>query len=257
MDPDLLLYVVSRGSWRAGNYNGNAPPANNANKFYAEKVTDVELGSKLNGQLADRPLRLNVALYDENADGLQRDVYLTLGGAPASFTHNVPQGETKGIEVDGEFQATNWLKLGAAGAYTYANYPEPNVSVYGQSLTFSTYPDTPRLSGSVYGQVVFPVPEEWGAMSVRADLYGQAGVYFTGLAESISPGTRLPGYGLLNLRYDWQEIFGSQASLGLYVRNLLDHEYFQGGFANGPSAGVNVASPGVPQMFGMELTYTF
>jgi iron complex outermembrane receptor protein len=146
---------------------------------------------------------------------------------------------------------------GMAAAYTHGKYTEPTVSVYGQSLTFSTFPDTPDWSGSVYVKVDLPLPSQTGATSMRVDAYAQTSQWFTSLGSSLSPGTELPHYSVINMRYDWQKIFQSRLSLGLFVRNLQNKEYFQGGFANGPSAGVNVASPAPPRMYGGEINYAF
>src|SRR6202034_3467282 len=104
---------------------------------------------------------------------------------------NVPRAEVKGVELDGEIRAAKWLKLGLSGAYTDAVYTEPTVSVFGQTLTFSSYPDTPRWSGSIYGEVYLPVSDTAGTISLRADAYSQSSQYFTSLAATISPGTLL------------------------------------------------------------------
>jgi iron complex outermembrane receptor protein len=257
LTPSLLLYAVNRGSWRSGNYNGNAPPAGDENFFGPETTVDYEIGVKFSGQVVGHDLHANLALYNQNVKNVQRDVYLEIDGAPASFTHNVPKANVKGVEVDADLRAASWLTVGLAGAYTHGKYTDPTVSVYGQSLTFSTFPDTPDWSGSLYGQVDLPVSQQVGAMSIRADVYAQTSTWFTSLGGSLSPDTELPHYSVVNMRADWRKMFESPLSLGLYVRNLQNKAYYQGGFANGPSAGVNVASPAPPRMYGAELTYTF
>jgi iron complex outermembrane receptor protein len=257
LTPSLLLYAVNRGSWRSGNYNGNAPPAGNENFFGPETTVDYEVGVKFSGALLSHDVHTNLALYDQDVRNVQRDVYLTIDGAPASFTHNVPKANVKGVEWDADVRATNWLTLGMAAAYTHGKYSDPTVSVYGQSLTFSTFPDTPEWSGSAYGRVDIPTPPELGAVSFRADVYAQTSTWFTSLGRSLSPGTELPHYSVVNMRLDWRKILRSPLALALYVRNLQNKAYFQGGFANGPAAGVNVASPAPPRMYGAELNYTF
>jgi iron complex outermembrane recepter protein len=257
LTPNLLLYAVNRGSWRSGNFNGNAPPANGENFFGPETTVDYEIGAKFSGILFGRDMHANLALYNQNIKNVQRDVYLEIDGAPASFTQNVPKANVKGVELDADVRAANWLTVGMAGAYTQGKYTDPTVSAFGESLTFSTFPDTPDWSGSVYGQIDFPVAPQTGAVSVRADVYAQTSTWFTSLGYSISPGTELPHYSIVNMRGDWHNIFETRLSLGLYVRNLQNKAYFQGGFANGPSSGVNVASPAPPRMYGAELNYAF
>src|SRR3546814_9165792 len=70
-----------------------------------------------------------------------------------------------------------------------------------------------------------------GLMDVRADVYGQSSMYFSNSAKSITPDTQIPGYGLVNLRYEWLEIYGSKYSDSAFIRNLADKEYTTGGFA--------------------------
>jgi iron complex outermembrane receptor protein len=105
--------------------------------------------------------------------------------------------------------------------------------------------------------VTLPAPSQWGAMDVRTDLYAQTGMYFSNNNDTITPNTRIPGYGLVNMRYDWSDIMGSNFSLAAYVRNLADKEYYTGGFALSASLGVNSVAIGTPRMFGAEVSYDF
>src|SRR3546814_10369945 len=94
-------------------------------------------------------------------------------------------------------------------------------------------------------------------MDVRADVCGQSSMYFSNSAKSITPDTQIPGYGLVNLRYEWLEIYGSKYSVSAFIRNLADKEYYTGGFALTGSLGVNSVAVGTPRMFGAEITYRF
>jgi iron complex outermembrane receptor protein len=231
---------------------------NGQNQFFAETTHDVGLCSKFSGKVLAKSARLTVALYDRITRNVQRDVYFNIAGAPASFTHNIPQAEVEGIELDGEIHPAQWLTVGGNGAYTFATYTEPRVSLLGQNINFSTFQDTPRWAGSLYGQVDFEVPEAWGDMSIRADIYYQTNVYISSLYKSLDPGTKMPNYyALLNIRYDWQEIMGSRASISVYATNLLNRKYFLGGYALGADVGINTFIPGAPQMFGIETKYMF
>ena len=94
-------------------------------------------------------------------------------------------------------------------------------------------------------------------MSLRTDIYYQTSQTFSSLAASLAPGTTLPTYALLNLRYDWRGIMGTHASLGVFAKNVLNREYYLGGEALGPDVGFNEAVPGAPRKFGAEVTYKF
>lgn len=266
---DLLLYVQGRRSWRAGGFNGTAPPSldtgsgilEDVNIFKPEFVHDVEVGAKFAGSLFGRPLRANLALYNQWIKNVQRAEFPDPPGPVTSiaYTVNVPEAQVTGAELDFAFKPVSWIETGFAGALTRARFTKgkDTADVFGVTYTFGPYADVPRASGSLYGTVFLPTPSDWGPMNVRADLYAQTGMYFSNNNNTITPDTRIPGYGLVNLRYDWSEIRGSKYSFAAYVRNLADKEYYTGGFALTASLGVNSVAVGTPRMFGAEVRYEF
>jgi iron complex outermembrane receptor protein len=257
MTPEFLAYVVTRGSWRAGNFNGTTTPVDNANQYGPERTHDVELGAKYSGHIFDRSAQINVAIYNQVVDGVQRDVYFTIDGAPSSLTLNVPQGRVNGVEIDGQIRALDWLTLGGAGSFSHATYPLGEVVVAGQPTDFSNYQDTPRWTGDASATVALPTPSEWGGMSIRTDAYYQTSQAFTSLLYSVAPGTLLPGYALVNMRGDWTDAFGSKITVSAYVKNLANRTTYVGGFGLGPDVGFNTAVPGAPRKFGAEFTFKF
>jgi iron complex outermembrane recepter protein len=248
-----LLYVVTRGSWRAGGFT-NANPATNLNAFKAEKTHDVEIGSKFAGQFLGKPTHLDLALYDQITTDVQRDFYVNINGLVTGITANVPRSEAKGVELDAEMRPLPWLTLGLSGAYTFAKFTEPTATVLGQSLTFSQYEDTPRWTGTLSASVMAPIPESAGELTLRADGYVTTNQFFSSLAL---PGTQIPGYALLNLRADWKNIMRSPTSVGIYVKNALNRHYLASGFPLGDTTGENLAIPGIPLTAGVELNYKF
>ncbi|HLZ10612.1 MAG TPA: OmpA family protein, partial [Chloroflexota bacterium] len=138
-----------------------------------------------------------------------------------------------------------------------ARYTDNTSVIFGTKYVFGPYGDTPRASGSLYGRVLLPAPVEWGDMSLRVDLYAQTGQWYSNNGNTILPNTKLPGYGLVNLRYDWTDMFGSNLSLGTFVKNLGDRVYYVGGLAQGVSLGSDAVTVGLPRMYGFELKYTF
>jgi len=261
---ELLLYAEGRRSWRSGGFNGTAPPiqepaGGGGNLFASETVHDVEVGAKLAGEVADRPARLNVALYNQWIDNVQRQVNVVPPGRQQaiSVTVNVDQAEVSGVELDASIKAARWLDVGLAGTLTWARYTSNAVGIFGQTFLFGPYADTPKTSGSVYAKAGLPTPAAWGPMNLRADLYAQTYFYFSNNNSTITPDTRLPGYGVLNMRYEWNDVLGSKLSFAAFAKNLTDREYYTGGFALTASLGVNGVSVGEPRMFGAELSYSF
>jgi iron complex outermembrane recepter protein len=102
-----------------------------------------------------------------------------------------------------------------------------------------------------------PLDPSVGKLRWRGDVYAQTGQYFSNNDSSITPGTRVPGYSLINMRADWTEVMGSGFSIGAFVRNLTNKSYFVGGLSQGASLGENAAAPGRPRMYGVEASFKF
>lgn len=257
INPDLLVYVVTRGSWRAGGYNGVTPPINGADAFGPERTHDVEIGTKFAGRLFDRAAHFNVALYDQIVDNAERDIYYVVSGNVSSLTTNIPQSQIRGVEADGDIRALRPLTVGFQVAYTNADWKKPQVTLPGgQVAAASSYANTPRWSGSIYAKFDLPTPDVWGPMYVRADVYAQSSEFFSNFEESLTPGTEIAGYTLLNMRYGWN-IAHTNASIAVFGKNLTSRQYFLGGESYGTSDGINVVIPGPPRTFGAEFTYKF
>jgi iron complex outermembrane receptor protein len=258
----LMFYAATRGSWRTGGYNGTAPAfdayaSGGGNKFRPETTRDVEVGMKYSGVVAEVPVRLNVAVYDQWVDDIQRTAYLILNGSPLAITVNVPTAEITGAEADGEIRPANWLLLGASVSYSDARYTNNSVSYFSDTLRFGPYADTPRWTGNVFGEAREPLPGTLGELALRADYYLQSTQLFSNLEATINPGTELPSYHLLNMSLTWDKIGATGLQASLYGRNLTNEQYYVGGIPQGADLGLNQAIPGKPRMYGIELRYSF
>jgi iron complex outermembrane receptor protein len=256
LTPEEMVYFANRGSWRAGGYDDQSP-YNNFNFFGPEQTYDFEVGSKFSGEIFGHATRVNLALYDQITHNVQKNIYLTVGGVPSSSTLNVPEQETRGIEIDAEYHINKWLRVGGNGAYTLAIFTKPEVTLLGSVTSLTDVADTPKWQASFFVKAQLPTPELWGPMSVKVDTYTQTDDYFSSFYFAQVPGSKAEGYTLLNLHYDWEGILGSNASLGAYVRNALGRQYFLGGLATMATDGINTAIPGSPRTFGVNLNYTF
>ncbi|MBA2933032.1 TonB-dependent receptor plug domain-containing protein [Sphingomonas sp. CGMCC 1.13654] len=261
-NPNLLLYVESRGSWRAGGFNGSSPPvpvtaASGGNLFLSEKTHDVEVGAKFNGRLLGLQSRVTLALYNQWISNVQRSIYLVLPSGLSAITTNIPEAEVRGIEMDAETNLARWFQVGVTLAVTDARYTSPSVALFGQTFTAGTYADTPKVSGSLYGQFSAPLPNNLGDFTLRGSVYAQDGQYFSNFADTTNPDAKLPHYKLVDFRADIHNIGGTGLSLAGFVKNAFNKPYYIGGTPLGAALGLNVALPGEPRTFGMELGYKF
>ncbi len=263
---ELLTYIKTRGSFRSGGFNGAAPPVNadatgGGNKFESENVQDLEAGFKFRGEWLNRPTTFNMAIYKLWIEDVQRVEFPDPDGAgplaSIAVTANVPETTVQGIEVEASALVNDWLELGIALTYTDAEFTDGDVTLFGENYSYGPVGDTPESSGSLYAVVDFPVSPELGEVSLRSEIYAQSAQYFSNAADTIAPGTKLPGYELLNARLSWRDMMGSQFSSALFAKNITDEEYFVGGMTLAAALGHNAAAVGEPRTFGLELNYQY
>jgi len=258
---ELLTYIKTRGSFRAGGFNGaRIPPSPGlatagGDEFTSEHTQDIEGGVKFHGELGGRPFTLNADAFYQWVQDVQR-VEFPQGGA---ITVNVPSEIVRGVEGDVNFKPTDWLELGGQATYVSAKYPNGVVPlpILSTTLFYGPVADTPKFSGTLYAQLTLPTPETVGTISLRTEVYGQTGQYFSNEAASTLPDTRLPGYALLNMRLSWSNIMKSGLSAAIFGKNVGNRGYFVGGMPLGGVLGHNAADVGEPRTFGAELTYKF
>jgi iron complex outermembrane receptor protein len=263
LNPNTLLYVVSRRSFRSGGFNTVAPPIpgfgnEGGDAFDAETATDVEIGAKFQGTVATMPTRLNVAAYSERIDKVQRVVYTIIDGGPAGVTTNVPKAQVSGLEVDGQINPLNWLSLGTSFAYTDAKFTSNEVTIPGTppvTVGFGPYADTPVWSGSVYSEARAPIGGNL-QLSLRAELYDQTRTYFTSTFSTLTPGAELPGYAVANFRLSLDD---SKAgwSVAANLKNAFNRVYYVGGLGSYNVFTTNAVIPGDPRTFVVTLRYDF
>lgn len=250
---DLLVYFNHRGSWRTGGFNGTSPARfPNPDSFKPETTYDFEFGVKYAGVLGAIPTRVNLAIYDQYIKNVQRTIYI----GNAANAGNVNKARVSGLELDGSFGLASWFDVGGAFTYTKARYTDNRALVGGQNFFFAPYADAPKFTGSFYARASTDVGEA-GNLALRGEVYAQSHFFYSNLNATVLPGTRIDGYKLVNVRAEWNKIFGSQVNAALYVNNLTKEQYYTGGIALGQVTGSNATIPGAPRMYGFELGVNF
>lgn len=258
---DLLLYAKSRRSFRSGGFNYFAPPTTgfgnaSGGAYRPETATDAELGAKYRGRVATLPVRLNVAAYQMWVRDVQRAFYAQIFGNLASITVNVPRAKISGVEVDGSIDPVPWLTLGGSANYTNARFTSNIVNVVDNpQARFDTYPDTPKWAGAAYANVKVPVSDRLTA-NLRGDVYAQTFTYFSSTAKSLTPGARIPGYALTNLRAGLGDVQKGW-SLAAVAKNIFNTVYYTGGVGFANIFTLNTAVPGDRRTFLIEARFNF
>jgi iron complex outermembrane receptor protein len=257
--PDLMIYASHRGSWRTGGFNGTSNDPTDPSlpsRFEPETTFDFEIGAKYSGMIGARRARLNVAIYDQYIKDVQRAPYVGI----AAVGGNVGKARVTGFEGDAMIEIADFLDIGGAFTYTKARYTDPIATVPtspAQVFYFGPYADTPKTSGSAYFRAHMDLDNQGGELALRGDAYSQASFYYSNTDRTTSPGTKLQGYTLFNIRAEWNEVLGTDLSLAAFVQNLTNEKYYSGGIALSAVFGSNAALVGTPRIWGMEVGYKF
>lgn len=261
---ELMMYLTTRGSWRRGGFNPFAAPvgttvtaAGGGNYFLPETVRDVEVGAKFNGHVGDMPLQANADAYHSWITDLQKTAYVVIDGNAASAAVNVPKTEISGVEGDVNLLPARWLRLGGTFSYNAGKFTQPQSILFGLPATFGPFGDISRFSGTLYGELMTTLPDNAGKLTYHTDAYAQTSFYFSNLNSTLTPGTRLPGYGLVNMRLDWSDIYASKLTGSLFVKNLADKVYYTGGNAAAQNYSIEAAAWGMPRTYGFSVRYDF
>lgn len=261
VNSNLLVYGVSRRSFRSGGFNFFAPPLpgfgnDGGSQYRPETATDVEIGGKYQGYVAGARFRINLAAYTMTITNVQRVNYVQVLGSLAGITVNVPEARVRGIELDSTISPTNWLNIGGALTYTDAKFTKDQVSVLGNpAVSFSTYPDTPGWSGSVFIEGT----ADLGSLlkgSLRADGYAQTSSYFSSTGKTLNPGTQISGYFVANFRAG-VDVKESGLSFAVNLKNAFNRTYYVGGIGFTSLFSTNTVVPGDPRTILGEVRFRF
>jgi iron complex outermembrane receptor protein len=238
-------------------------------------VTNTEFGIKSDWSLLDRPVRTNLAIYQEKITNEQ--LQATVAGSNPVLTNvqNIGKAELKGFEFEFIFKATGNLELSGYISHVNPKYTQwdqyTGSPLYGTvDLTYRPFGYTSFNNAGLTVDYKLPLDSSVGTVKLRADASfhsrwkadnRQAGL--VGLAAGVQGAIptvqgftmyERPGYGILNLRADWQHPFGTPIDLGMFVTNATDRAYFLGASALNGFVSAPVAPP---RMFGVELSYKF
>ena len=258
---NVLLYAVSRHSFRSGGFNSIAPPIagfgnEGGSEYRPETATDVEIGAKFHGNIAGAPLRVNIAAYNLWVKQIQRVTYALILGIPSAITVNVPKATIKGLEVDATYTPSKWLNLGGSVNFSKGKFTDNLVRVAGGApVAYGPYPDLPKFSGTAFAELSAPIGGDMSA-SLRGDVYRQSKTFFSSAQAALNPGAVIPGYTLVDFRAAIENK-NRGWSLAANIKNAFNRVYYVGGLPFESVFALNAAVPGAPRTFFVQAGYRF
>jgi iron complex outermembrane receptor protein len=249
---DHLLYGTVSTGFRSGGFSlrGSAltPP------FGEEEVTAYELGYK--GALLDDRLRLNLALFRNDYEDLQRTiVFFSPQFGSLQITGNAASARIQGGEVEIVAEPFPGFVLTGAYGYTDADFK----SFVGLDVTGDGVPDpelaaeldfvqVPKHSGSASANYTLPVTKKIMA-DLRIAMTFQSGYWFDDLNTFWEPGYAKFDASL-TLRDDDD---GWKAAL--FVRNIGNEQFGYWGSSNAVIGRLVFPTP--PRTYGLQLSYSY
>lgn len=175
-DSAMLFASFARGS-KGGAFQGDVAAATLAT--YAvkpERASSFEGGAKL--RFADNRGRIGITLFRTKYTALQlSEIDPNAVNTIIFRVRNAGEAVTRGVELEGAFQATDWLTFNVSAAYLdakYTNYTAgdcapgqvPNGSAPGScNYNGVTLPQAPKWNGNVVASIDYPLAGDWSLIS--------------------------------------------------------------------------------------------
>lgn len=242
LDDNQLLYASATRGFRSGGFSLRGTPL--AEPYRAEEVTAYEGGYK--GDLLNRRLRLNLAVYRNTYDDLQRTVLgvsPTLGVVQSVF--NAAAASVTGAEFETTAIVTDEFEITAQYGYTKARYDEFLGVADPASRRFVRIPENTAAVSARYERAL----ENGGNIVARASAQ-YTGEYFYDDPNLI----RQEAYTLIDANIAYTTPSGRWTAT-LWGKNLTDENYANWGSTLG-ALGEN-RFPGNPRTFGIRLETEF
>lgn len=278
LNDQVFLYAKTSRAFRSGGFNTRAVTGGSAVGFAPEKLTDYEIGGKLN--LFDRRVRLNLAAFYSDYKNVQRLIPVVVPGTNTltSGVQNAAAAKIYGFEGELTVRATDRLTLSASTTLLAPKFTSFGVAVTtnsggvavadARSTPYSLAPKVSYLLSADYElPVSFGSVNFHGDYAYRGELQQRPPLSYPGVAGPDgypasfaynNPDTALsPGYGIFNAQIAFK-LEKQNLEIALYGRNLFGKKYIAQLLALQDTAlGFTNYLPGDPRTYGISATINF
>lgn len=225
-----------------------------------EEVQHFEFGLKTNPTPA---ALLNLTIFNTSIKNYQAQVQAADLSVNRGYLANAEKVRVRGVELDGRIRAGELLLLNSAISYTegeyvkFTNAPPPLEEVGGptfKDISGGRLPGISKWTGSLGVELA----GNGKFLAQPGEFFFALDSYFrSGFSSSPSPSKYLNinGYALLNARLGFRERHG--LTFFVWIRNLLNEDYFEQLLPAAGSAGHYAGVLGDPRTFGVTIRYAF
>ncbi|HTU10743.1 MAG TPA: TonB-dependent receptor [Allosphingosinicella sp.] len=267
--PEVLVYATTSTGFKGGGVGPRPFNPAQARGFGPEVLTNYELGIKTD--LFDRRLRLNVAAFYAQYDGIQLALLSCpqFGGpGPCALPQNAGDAHIQGLEVEVFARPVDGLQIDGSLSWIDFTYDCVQITVVrplnpGETDICST---DPSIIGGL-GERPPALPEwKWSfgiqyeiPLGTRGTLTPRFDMSYNGATAGgvTSGGFALPSFTIANARLTWRDN-DNDWQVALEVTNLFDEYYYLTSFdLRGAGAGFVKAQPGRPREWALTVTRRF
>ncbi len=225
INDDVMTYFSYAEGFRSGGYNGRNSSPSNIGPYDPEYVDNYEIGMK--GDFLDNTLRLNLAAFYVDYQDKQEETIIEYEGASATVVNNAATVESKGVEGELTWVATENFQLNANFGYLDASYDEYHADLNGDGIaTDNTHIELRRTPEWTYGvNGLYTASIGPGMLSLFA-AYRYTDEYWTDTSND--PRGLLDDRGVVDatVSYEWEWQADRTAKVTLYGRDLTDEMAF-------------------------------
>lgn len=263
--PAILVYVRSGHGYIPGGFNpavaydfqGGRYAA--GYRFAPESDTDLELGSKWGFSIGSMQGSVSADVFGTRFRDIQRIVFESINinqsGLPSNFTTNASAARIEGLELQANLRPVHAVKIALAYSWDEGRYTKID-PIAAPSLVGIPFANLPKQKVSVIGTYFLPVPDRIGTLSVSGS-YSYQSTFYDGTSRPVYPLDYIKGYGIGNMRLDWDGILGTSVDGSLFATNVGNALYRTGVYDEYASLGYLQSQYGPPRMYGVELRYAF
>jgi iron complex outermembrane receptor protein len=259
--PETLVYAKGSRGFKSGGFNG-AGGTMFPNKYESEYVTDVEVGLKSDWDIMGIKTRTNIDGFHDDYRNAQRSVGVQFDLQPgnpstANSTTVIADGDAvvQGIEFEGTILPFTGLEMTASWSYVDAYYTKFIIPTIGDR-TYLPYPFVPKNKFGFTADYTLPfVPDDMGDVHLIASYVHTGRIQYS--TDSTEPFGDEPGYGLLDIRVNWNNVAGQPIDASFFMTNVTDNLYSIGKFGIYTTEGFVSQLYGEPQMWGFQVKYRF
>lgn len=232
---DAMVYAAMGTGYKAGGYNLRASSSAELTPFDEETVTNYELGLKADWSIGNWQIRNSLSIYRMEFEDIQVSVgeCIDLGGPVCTVVtvmKNAAEATYQGADLQMRILPSDSLELNLAYAYIDPEYTswldaDSQGNVVDRSDRHFSFQPKHELNASI--KYTLPVDPTVGTISIMGTIAWKDAHDLTFEKATLndprySEYVKQDAYHVIDLRLDWNDMFGSAFDSSIFIANLED-----------------------------------